>query len=391
MIITGDPYALDGLAVGMGTLAEELAQAAGELSAIETETWRGPAADAFKAVMHQQPGRYVTASEAFFAAAGAIAAYAAALEDAQAVLVRAELLAESGQAGQAGQEAADQQLATAMRANAMEDLAAAQAIAVLRAAEQAAPQRPGLFGRLVGDCWHDVVGSSVNVVIGFGKGTVAMAEGLYQAGSLYEAQSDPLFGWFDPGAQARADAELEALGSDATEHPVAFAETIGKNMVDWDEWSQNPDQALGEIFPNILLGIATDGAGPAAEAGTEVGEAVQSVSKVAEVASQTSAERQLAKEILRSPTVTDAKLQKVVEDLYKGVKYPNRVGTGTTADAVRNELETGKPTGGTFHLDKATQYARALSKRLKMDLNYYDRLVAQSLLDDLKDALGGHR
>ena len=268
MIITGDPYALDGLAVGMGTLAEELAEAAGDLSAIEAETWRGPAADAFKAVMHQQPDRYVTASEAFSAAAAAIAAYAAALEDAQAASARAALLADTGLAGQ---EAADQQLATTMSANAMADLAraAAQATAVLRAAEQAAPQRPGLFGRLESDCWDDVVVSSVNVVIGFGKGTVAMAEGLYQAGSLYEAQSNPLVGLFDPGAQARADAELAAVGSDATEHPVTFAETMGKNMLDWDEWSQNPAQALGEMIPNILLGIATYSVGPAAEAGTE--------------------------------------------------------------------------------------------------------------------------
>ena len=64
-------------------------------------------------------------------------------------------------------------------------------------------------------------------------------------------------------------------------------------------------------------------------------------------------------------------------------------GTGTTADAVRHELATGLPSGGTFHLQKAGQYSNALRSVLKQNLNYHDRLVAHSLLDDLQHALGG--
>lgn len=84
----------------------------------------------------------------------------------------------------------------------------------------------------------------------------------------------------------------------------------------------------------------------------------------------------------------NTKLQNIVNDLYKGTTNPNRVGTGTTADAVRNELRTGLPTGGRFHSDKAQIYINGLNNVLKTDLSAVDRLVANSLLDDLVGALG---
>jgi hypothetical protein len=95
-------------------------------------------------------------------------------------------------------------------------------------------------------------------------------------------------------------------------------------------------------------------------------------------------------DVLPYPTVTDPKLQNYVDNLYKGTTNPHRVGTGTTADAVRNELTTGLPTGGTFHSTKAQETINGLTRWLRNnpDATYSDRLVAQSLLDDLVDALG---
>jgi hypothetical protein len=94
-------------------------------------------------------------------------------------------------------------------------------------------------------------------------------------------------------------------------------------------------------------------------------------------------------DILPTPVVSNTKLQNIVNDLYKGTTNPGRVGTGTTADAVRNELATGLATGGKFHSEKAQIYINGLNKVLKQDLTASDRLVAQSLLDDLTNALGG--
>lgn len=93
--------------------------------------------------------------------------------------------------------------------------------------------------------------------------------------------------------------------------------------------------------------------------------------------------------VLPKPAVTHSKLQNIVNDLYKGTTNPTRAGTGTTADAVRNELATGQATGGTFHLQKAEQYSNALRGVLKQGLRGHDALVAQSLLDDLQRAMRG--
>jgi hypothetical protein len=38
------------------------------------------------------------------------------------------------------------------------------------------------------------------------------------------------------------------------------------------------------------------------------------------------------------------------------------IGNGTTMDAIRYELKTGKPVGGRFHNQKEQDYSRALEK-----------------------------
>lgn len=89
----------------------------------------------------------------------------------------------------------------------------------------------------------------------------------------------------------------------------------------------------------------------------------------------------------------DAKLQNYVKDLYKGTTNPSRVGNGTTADAVRAELATGQATAGKVHLQKAQDTARGLENWLGRNRGAtpHDRRVAQSLYDELIDAMGPHR
>jgi hypothetical protein len=92
------------------------------------------------------------------------------------------------------------------------------------------------------------------------------------------------------------------------------------------------------------------------------------------------------------PAVTNNRLSNIARDLYKCTKVPSPIGTGSTADAVRHELTTGQPTHGRFHKQKAREYVNALKNWLKNnpDASMRDRLVAQSLLNDLKSALEGH-
>ncbi len=91
------------------------------------------------------------------------------------------------------------------------------------------------------------------------------------------------------------------------------------------------------------------------------------------------------------PTVSDSKLGNIVNDLYKGTNNPNRVGDGTTMDAIRNELSTGQQTAGKMHIMKGQEYSNALTKWLSRNPNASaaDRTVAQDLLQDLQDALAG--
>jgi RHS repeat-associated protein len=89
------------------------------------------------------------------------------------------------------------------------------------------------------------------------------------------------------------------------------------------------------------------------------------------------------------PKVTDGKLKNIVRDLYRGaIHSPNPIGTGSTADALRNETATGLPTGGRFHLKKATDYLRGLTKWMQRHPNANDRdkMVAETLKRDLEDA-----
>jgi hypothetical protein len=97
-------------------------------------------------------------------------------------------------------------------------------------------------------------------------------------------------------------------------------------------------------------------------------------------------------ELLATPQVeSGGRLQRIIDALYEGTKNPGHIGNGTTADAVRYELETGAKVYGRSHSEKAANALRGLENWLKSnpDASYRDRLVAQSVADDLRNALGG--
>ena len=80
-----------------------------------------------------------------------------------------------------------------------------------------------------------------------------------------------------------------------------------------------------------------------------------------------------------------------MNDLYKGQDNPHSLGNGTTMDAVRNELLTGEPTFGRFHIKKLNDYMNALNKLLRGGtLNSSDTTIVEALIKDILDALGGN-
>ncbi|MFI5776013.1 hypothetical protein [Nocardia sp. NPDC051570] len=91
------------------------------------------------------------------------------------------------------------------------------------------------------------------------------------------------------------------------------------------------------------------------------------------------------------PTAKDPKLQNLINNLYKGANSEDRVGDGTTADAVRNELQTLQQTGNHWHLVKAMETQRSLANWLmnRANTDPADRAVAIAELKNLMDALAG--
>ena len=88
------------------------------------------------------------------------------------------------------------------------------------------------------------------------------------------------------------------------------------------------------------------------------------------------------------PDVTDSNLKNIIDDLYR----PNaKVGSGSTADAVRYELATGEKVGGRGHVLKAQDYTRALQDWLDKNptASPGDRAAAENVLQDLQNAWGG--
>ncbi len=97
------------------------------------------------------------------------------------------------------------------------------------------------------------------------------------------------------------------------------------------------------------------------------------------------------------PKVSNSKLQRHIDNLWKHAGKKGTAGDGTTFDAIRNELLTGRPSNGIFHLQKGVEIMnglRALLRKTGRDaLSPADRRIAQDLFNELRDAYrrgGGH-
>ena len=89
---------------------------------------------------------------------------------------------------------------------------------------------------------------------------------------------------------------------------------------------------------------------------------------------------------MQRPTVKDQQLQRFIDKLYR----PDaKVGSGSTADAVRYEMETGQPVGGSWHTQKAQDALPKLQRWLQQNptASAGDRAAIENIIYDLHDAL----
>lgn len=89
------------------------------------------------------------------------------------------------------------------------------------------------------------------------------------------------------------------------------------------------------------------------------------------------------------PSVEDAKLNNYINQLFKGVDNPRRVGDGTTMDAIRHELAGGDLVKGKDHIRKGREILSGLERWLRQaeGVAGHDRDVAQRLADELRGLL----
>jgi hypothetical protein len=104
---------------------------------------------------------------------------------------------------------------------------------------------------------------------------------------------------------------------------------------------------------------------------------------------QHEAMKTLYRQNMEMPVVMDPDLAKTIARLYR---EQGSVGSGSTADAIRFEIATGRKVKDKFHLQKGTETLKRVKKWLdrNSNANPCDRAAAENVILDLKDALGNN-
>ena len=149
-------------------------------------------------------------------------------------------------------------------ARAARDTAAASATAAIRPATELAPAEPSFLSQL-GDDFSDTMQVDALASISFARrGVDGVADIVKFARSI-----DPLDQWnMEHPAEYIAGLSGTAAG---LANDVINPQDLVKGLVGTG-WGSDPAQALGRLVPNVALAVATDGAGTAADAGSDIAE-----------------------------------------------------------------------------------------------------------------------
>lgn len=300
-VIPGDPGVVRSKAAGLRSHGVSFVGVAEALDAVRTDGWVSLAADRFREKFGTESGKWRDAGQGFERAAGALETYAGALASAQGTAgwaagewargdevtrrARAAYDADvrAGQREKRESEAAGVPFTLtilpfadpgeSVRAGAAAAFERAQAD--VKAAGEVAAEgvRAGCAGAPASRSWWESGLAFVgDVFVGIFEGV----EGLAKLAMLPITQLQDLIGDIADLATGRlTPAELAAKyqlkAEDAAafakavwEHPGDVALAIGKGILDWDTWADDPGKAIGHLIPQIVLTIATLGGGAAA-------------------------------------------------------------------------------------------------------------------------------
>jgi hypothetical protein len=288
-LVPGDPSEVEWLGREYLRYASGASDAARALRQIDTGAWVGPAGDAFRTAIGEVPEKLERGCGAFDRAGHALLHYAAVLREAQAdaraavhryadgdsataswqrqlaahqaqraaEVARAEregraVPPESGRPSSHDPGADDRAAAVQLLTSARERVAAAAARAAghLDDARSGAPHEPGLLSKAA-----HALGS---FVAGAGEATCGLVE--------FGFKLSPTYALIDPEGFVENLAGLEK----GIVYGVQNPKELGKAVLDWDTWAEDPARALGHLVPDLLLTVATLGAGEVAVAGERV-------------------------------------------------------------------------------------------------------------------------
>ena len=301
--IEGNPGNIRSKALTMEQKGQLFYDTGDALSKIDVSGWTGRAADEFREAHDLEPERWTKAGNGFTKAAGGLRTYAGALEDAQS---RAEWARKEYERGQRESDSARTQydaylgrmrsywssggtdqaepfndwgdpiqkeaLAELASARADLDNAAHVCAGEVRAGCADAPEEPSWWesglkfvggilegaGEAVWDLLTMVPFSPVNMVMDSYK----LATG--------DITPEELMKKYELSAE-NAWEMAKGIYTGLTTDPIGFGKELGKALLDWDTWADDPARAIGHLVPDAIVAVATAGTGALATRGAKGG------------------------------------------------------------------------------------------------------------------------
>nr|WP_300047852.1 ADP-ribosyltransferase [uncultured Nocardioides sp.] len=302
-VIEGNPGNVRAKALTMEQKGQLFYDTGDALGKIDVSGWTGRAADEFREAHDLEPDRWVKAGNGFKKASAGLTTYAGALEDAQRRAEEAKAEFERGERESAsartqydsymgrmrsywssggtdqaepfvdwGDPIQQEALGALNAARADLDNAAAVCAGEVRAGCADAPEEPnwlesglkfvgGIFegaGEAVWDLLTMVPFSPVNMVIDSYK----LATG--------DLTPEELMKKYELSAE-NAWTMAQGIYTGLTTDPVGFGKELGKSLLDWDTWADDPARAIGHLVPDAVAAVATAGTGALATRGAKGG------------------------------------------------------------------------------------------------------------------------
>ncbi|NPC41427.1 putative T7SS-secreted protein [Nocardioides sp. zg-1230] len=302
-VIEGNPGTIRTRARTMEQKGQLFYDTGDALAKIDVSGWTGRAADEFREAHDLEPDRWIKAGNGFKKAAAGLTTYAGALEDAQRRAAEAKAEHERGQResesartqydsymgrmraywSSGGTDPAEpfvdwgspiqrEALGALEAARADLDNAAHVCAGEVRVGCADAPEEPnwlesglkfvgGIFegaGEAVWDLLTMVPFSPVNLVIDSYK----LATG--------DLTPEELMKKYELSAE-NAWTMAQGIYTGLTTDPVGFGKELGKSLLDWDTWADDPARAIGHLVPDAVAAVATAGAGALATRGAKGG------------------------------------------------------------------------------------------------------------------------